>query len=75
LELPADGGESADTAAATPVEAVMPDDPEAATKLELAIAYEEMGDRDGARELLEEVVKEGSPSQVAAAQVKLATFV
>ena len=75
LELPADGGESADTAAATPVEAVMPDDPEAATKLELAIAYEEMGDRDGARELLEEVVKEGSPSQVAAAQVKLANFV
>lgn len=29
------------------------------TKLELARAYEEMGDRDGARELLGEVVREG----------------
>ncbi|MBX3687646.1 MAG: hypothetical protein KF909_16030 [Rhodocyclaceae bacterium] len=31
-----------------------------ATKLELARAYEEMGDKDGARELLDEVLKEGS---------------
>lgn len=38
-------------------------DPEVATKLELALAYEEMGDKEGARELLEEVAKEGSDSQ------------
>jgi pilus assembly protein FimV len=50
------------------------DNPEAATKLELALAYEEMGDRDGARELLDEVVKEGSPAQRDQAQAKLATL-
>jgi len=33
------------------------------TKLELAKAYEEMGDKEGARELLQEVVKEGSGEQ------------
>jgi pilus assembly protein FimV len=50
---------------------VIEDNPEAATKLELALAYEEMGDREGARELLEEVLKEGSPAQRSAAQAKL----
>ncbi len=34
-----------------------------ATKLELAKAYEEMGDKEGARELLQEVLKEGSGEQ------------
>lgn len=38
------------------------------TKLDLARAYEEMGDKDGARELIDEVMKEGSPSQREAAQ-------
>ncbi len=38
-------------------------DPEAETKLELARAYEDMGDREGARELLEEVVNEGTSRQ------------
>jgi len=33
------------------------------TKLDLARAYEEMGDTEGARELLEEVLKEGTPTQ------------
>ena len=47
------------------------DNAEAATKLELALAYEEMGDRDGARELLAEVLKEGSATQQAAAQARL----
>ena len=47
------------------------DNPEASTKLELALAYEEMGDRDGARELLEEVLTEGSSSQQAKAREKL----
>jgi len=41
------------------------------TKLELARAYEEMGDREGARELLEEVLKEGSTEQKNAARTLL----
>lgn len=48
------------------------DDPEVATKLELAQAYEEMGDREGARELLNEVVAEGSSAQQALARTRLA---
>jgi len=36
---------------------------EMATKLDLAIAYQEIGDREGARELLDEVLKGGSPDQ------------
>lgn len=47
------------------------DNPEVATKLELAAAYEEMGDRDGARELYQEAVAEGSPAQQKAARAKL----
>jgi pilus assembly protein FimV len=61
-------------ASADVVEDAVPDNPESATKLELALAYEEMGDSDGARELLEEVLKEGSPGQREAAQAKLATL-
>ncbi|MBX3666922.1 MAG: hypothetical protein KF778_00825 [Rhodocyclaceae bacterium] len=33
------------------------------TKLDLARAYEDMGDKEGARELLQEVLKEGSAAQ------------
>lgn len=47
------------------------DDPEVATKLELAQAYEEMGDREGARELLNEVLSEGSAAQQALARARL----
>lgn len=47
------------------------DDPEVATKLELAQAYEEMGDREGARELLTEVLAEGSAAQQAQARSRL----
>lgn len=47
------------------------DNPEVATKLELAQAYEEMGDLEGARELLNEVLNEGSESQQAQARAKL----
>lgn len=36
---------------------------EAATKLELARAYMDMGDKVGARSILDEVVKEGNPAQ------------
>lgn len=45
--------------------------PEAATKLELAQAYEEMGDLEGARELLNEVLNDGSAAQQAQARAKL----
>jgi pilus assembly protein FimV len=44
---------------------------EVATKLDLAKAYEEMGDKDGARELLNEVLKEGDSSQQAQARTML----
>ncbi|MEC4721055.1 FimV/HubP family polar landmark protein [Noviherbaspirillum sp. CPCC 100848] len=33
------------------------------TKLDLAIAYQEIGDKEGARELLDEVLKGGTPEQ------------
>lgn len=39
------------------------DSEEVNTKIELARAYEEMGDKEGARELLQEVLGEGSPAQ------------
>ena len=42
------------------------------TKLDLARAYEDMGDSEGARELIEEVMREGSPDQVAKAKDMLA---
>ncbi|MEP3561572.1 MAG: FimV/HubP family polar landmark protein, partial [Marinobacter sp.] len=41
---------------------------EAATKLDLARAYVEMGDGDGARDILEEVALEGNDEQKAEAQ-------
>jgi pilus assembly protein FimV len=44
---------------------------EAATKLDLAKAYEDMGDRDGARELLNEVLRDGDPAQQQQAQERL----
>ncbi|MBS3934533.1 MAG: LysM peptidoglycan-binding domain-containing protein [Sulfuritalea sp.] len=54
-----------------PVESARPDNSEAATKLELAQAYEEMGDLDGARELLNEVLSEGNSTQQELARTKL----
>ena len=65
------GGLSLELDSPSPAAPSASDNPEAATKLELALAYEEMGDRDGARELLAEVLKEGSASQQAAAQARL----
>ncbi len=41
------------------------------TKLDLALAYQEIGDSEGARELLEEVVEAGSPEQVEKAHALL----
>ena len=37
------------------------------TKFDLAKAYQEMGDKDGAREILKEVMSEGDTEQKAAA--------
>jgi pilus assembly protein FimV len=37
------------------------------TKLDLAVAYQEIGDKEGARELLDEVIRGGSDDQVAKA--------
>ena len=41
---------------------------DAATKLDLAKAYQDMGDKEGAKELLQEVLKEGNATQQAEAQ-------
>jgi len=38
------------------------------TKFDLAKAYQEMGDKDGAREILQEVIKEGDAAQQAEAK-------
>ncbi len=67
LDFPGETSEPA----TQPVAAKPADNPEVATKLELAQAYEEMGDLEGARELLSEVVNEGSESQQAQARAKL----
>ncbi|HEX5126090.1 MAG TPA: FimV/HubP family polar landmark protein, partial [Rhodocyclaceae bacterium] len=47
-------------------------DDEVSTKLDLARAYEEMGDFEGARELLEEVVSDGAMQQKEVARTILA---
>jgi pilus assembly protein FimV len=47
---------------------------DAATKLDLAKAYQDMGDKEGARELLQEVAKEGSDAQKAEAQKLLSAL-
>ena len=45
---------------------------DAATKLDLAKAYQEMGDVEGAREILQEVLHEGDDQQKSEAQSLLA---
>jgi len=79
-EEPAVAAESA-PAAAVPVTPATPVSSDAAvfsprrdevnTKLDLAKAYEEMGDLEGARELLTEVLGEGDSDQVEVARVAL----
>ncbi|NNL56974.1 MAG: hypothetical protein HKO71_04435, partial [Pseudomonadales bacterium] len=66
------GGDTSDTAAP----AITSDDleDEVATKLDLARAYIDMGDYDGAREILAEVVAEGSDVQADEAREMLARF-
>lgn len=45
------------------------------TKFDLAKAYQEMGDKDGAREILQEVIAEGDDDQKAAATAVLSSLV
>lgn len=47
---------------------------EMATKLDLAVAYQEIGDKEGARELLDEVLKDGSSEQIEQAKTMLASL-
>lgn len=55
---------AAEAPSAAPAEPIgLSREQEVATKLDLAKAYMEMGDREGAREILEEVVKDGGSAQ------------
>jgi pilus assembly protein FimV len=84
VDLPASATATPASAAevAGPVETVKPgepvalevDNPEVATKLELAAAYEEMGDNAGAIELYQEALGEGSQAQKDFAKAKLANL-
>lgn len=71
LVMPDEPFESSAAAVPEAESAKEADNPEVATKLELAQAYEEMGDLEGARELLNEVLGEGSPAQQSAARARL----
>jgi len=66
-----DLGGSADQTVAVSQSSTDPKWQEVATKLDLAKAYEEMGDKDGARELLNEVMKDGDAAQKGQAQALL----
>lgn len=78
LELPATSAEAVPQSQVDthPEPLAMDDDfemgDEVNTKLELARAYEEMRDLEGARELLEEVLKEGSGAQREEAEAMMA---
>ena len=70
LDLPPSAEPAAEpddaTAVPEPIEASA-ENMEMETKLDLAIAYQEIGDKEGARELVDEVIKGGTPAQVAKA--------
>lgn len=61
-----------DTPAAEEPSIAAAESPEVDTKLDLVTAYVDMGDNEGARELLDEVLKEGGPQQRERAQKILA---
>ncbi|MGB9107996.1 MAG: FimV/HubP family polar landmark protein, partial [Telluria sp.] len=70
LDLPGEGAQALpdlDTMAAPAPAELSAAHMEMETKLDLAIAYQEIGDKEGARELLEEVIKGGSSDQVSKA--------
>ncbi|MFC0135514.1 FimV/HubP family polar landmark protein [Massilia eurypsychrophila] len=67
LDLPADAPAFEETGASSSSGEMTAMQMEMETKLDLAIAYEEIGDKEGARELLDEVIKGGSNEQVSKA--------
>jgi len=74
ISLDLDGETTTDTTA--PSSASSKDEKwyEVQTKFDLAKAYQEMGDSDGAKEILQEVISEGDSEQKAAAESVLATL-
>ena len=71
-EISLDLGTPSDATVVAPKASSDPKWQEVATKLDLAKAYEEMGDKDGARELLKEVMKDGDAAQRGSAEQLLA---
>jgi pilus assembly protein FimV len=67
-----DLGTPSDATVVAPQGSTDPKWQEVATKLDLAKAYEEMGDKNGARELLNEVMKDGDAAQKGQAEQLLA---
>jgi pilus assembly protein FimV len=70
------GGETTSTGGAAAGTSAGKDDHwyDVQTKFDLAKAYQEMGDKEGAREILQEVIAEGDPEQKAAARKVLETL-
>jgi len=60
--------------AAAPAGELSPAHMEMETKLDLAIAYQEIGDKEGARELLDEVIKGGTGEQIGRANAMRAAL-
>ncbi len=74
FDLTGVGDEIAGPGSAEGSSAALPRWQEMDTKLDLAAAYEEIGDREGARELLQEVLEGGDASQQDKARSMLATI-
>jgi len=74
IDLDLGGDTATATRPAAAPEAMSAHHMEMDTKLDLAIAYQEIGDKEGARELLDEVIRGGSDEQVAKAQAMKATL-
>ncbi|MFZ6753464.1 FimV/HubP family polar landmark protein [Undibacterium sp. Dicai25W] len=72
LDLPSDASHVAEVAADPVVSESPAVNAEMATKLDLAVAYHEIGDKEGARELLDEVLKGGTAEQKERAGTMLA---
>ncbi|MBC3877129.1 FimV family protein [Undibacterium sp. FT79W] len=74
LDLPSDDAHKSAEVELAPavVEEQIEENAEMSTKLDLAVAYHEIGDKDGARELLDEVLKGGTASQKERASAMLA---
>jgi pilus assembly protein FimV len=69
-----DNPEAVDEGFSTDADIAEGESPEVETKLDLVTAYMEMGDKEGARELLDEVLKEGGPQQKERAQQMLSNI-